>query len=200
MPLPEIVLGSSLLLEPAVAVAISLDISPVAGTVAAPLAAVAVLLLEPAVTVAISLDVSPMAGAAASPLAAVAGLAVAGAGGCGRCSRPGGTDARPLHATQQEPTVHQDRPAIYTDFVSAHGTVASIQTSCSSLGVWFRPTWRVCVERTHRSREFAQRAAGSDSSFRFLNRPAHSKSVRRCLLLPATPSTTAEVEDLAVKW
>ena len=58
------------------------------------------LLLEPVVTVSVLVDVSPFAGAVALPLAAVAALVVDAAGGCGRCLRPGGTDARPLHATQ----------------------------------------------------------------------------------------------------
>lgn len=56
--------------------------------------------LEPAVSVALSVDVPPEAVAAMSSLASVAELVVAPLGGCGRCSRPGGTDARPLRATQ----------------------------------------------------------------------------------------------------
>ena len=51
-------------------------------------------------TVSVLVDVSPFAGAVALPLAAVAALVVDAAGGFGRCLRPGGTDARPLHATQ----------------------------------------------------------------------------------------------------
>lgn len=61
---------------------------------------------------ALSVDVPPEAVAAMSSLASVAALIVAPLGGCGRCSRPGGTDARPLRATQQRPSTSRRQPQV----------------------------------------------------------------------------------------